>query len=35
MIKVLKYMNINTANPMCLIINKVNRYFEKVNKRSI
>ena len=32
MIKDLKYVKINSANPLYLIINKVNRYFEQINK---
>ena len=32
-IKNLKYVKIYSVNPLCLIINKVNRYFEEINKR--
>ena len=31
-IKDLKYVKINTVNPLYLIINKVNGYFEEINK---
>ena len=31
-IKDLKYMRINSVNPLYLIINNVNRYFEEINK---
>ena len=31
MIKDLKYMKINTVNPLYLIFNRVNRYFEEIN----
>ena len=31
-IKDLKYVKINCANPLCLIFNKVNGYFEKIYK---
>ena len=31
-IKDLKYLKINSVNPLYLIINKVNRYFEEINK---
>ena len=31
MIKDLKYIKLNTINPLYLIINKVNEYFEKIN----
>ena len=31
-IKDLKYMKINSVNPLYLIINNVNRYFEEINK---
>ena len=34
-IKYLKYVKINSVNPLYLIINKVNGYFEEINKRSI
>ena len=27
-----KYVNINSVNPLYLIINKVNGYFEEINK---
>ena len=30
-IKYSKYVKINTVNPLYLIFNKVNRYFEEVN----
>ena len=30
-IKDLKYVNINSVNPLYLIIKKVNRYFEEIN----
>ena len=29
MVKDLRYVKINTVNPLCLIINKTNGYFEK------
>ena len=32
MIKDLKYVKINSTNPLYFIINKVNRYFEQINK---
>ena len=32
MIKYLKYVNINSANPLHLISSKVNVYFEETNK---
>ena len=32
-IKYLKHGKINSVNPLCLIINKVNEYFEEINKR--
>ena len=32
MIKYLKYLKINSVNPLYLIINKVNGYFEEINK---
>ena len=32
MIKDLKYMKINTVNPLYLIFNRVNRYFEEINE---
>ena len=32
-IKDLKYVEINSANPLYLIINKVNGYFEEINKK--
>ena len=31
-IKVSKYVKINSVNPLYLIINKVNGYFEEINK---
>ena len=31
-IKESKYVRINNVNPLCLIINKVNGYFEEINK---
>ena len=31
-IKVSKHVKINSVNPLYLIINKVNRYFEEINK---
>ena len=31
-IKDLKYVKINSVNPLYVIINKVNRYFEEINK---
>ena len=31
-IKNLKYVKINSVNPLYLIISKVNRYFEKIHK---
>ena len=31
-IKDLKYVKINSVNPLCVIINKVNGYFEEINK---
>ena len=31
-IKDLKYVKINSVDPLCLIINKVNGYFEEINK---
>ena len=31
-IKDLNYVKINSVNPLCLIINKVNGYFEEINK---
>ena len=31
-IKDLKYVKINGVDPLCLIINKVNGYFEEINK---
>ena len=31
-IKYLKYLKINSVNPLYLIINKVNGYFEEINK---
>ena len=30
-IKDSKYVKINSVNPLCIIVNKVNRYFEKIN----
>ena len=30
-IKDSKYVKINNVNPLCLIINKVNGYFEEIN----
>ena len=30
-IKDLKYVKINSVNPLYLIINKVNEYFEEIN----
>ena len=32
-IKDSKYVIINSVNPLCLVLNKVNRYFEEINKR--
>ena len=29
--KDLKYVKSNSANPLCLIFNKVNEYFEEIN----
>ena len=34
-IKDSKYMKINSINSLCLIISKVNEYFEVINKKSI
>ena len=31
-IKESKYVRINNVNPLCFIINKVNEYFEEINK---
>ena len=31
-IKELKYVKVNSVNPLYLIINKVNGYFEEINK---
>ena len=31
-IKDLKYVKINSVNPLYLIINKINGYFEEINK---
>ena len=31
-IKDSKYVKINSVNPLCIIVNKVNRYFEKINE---
>ena len=31
-IKESKYVKVNSVNPLYLIINKVNRYFEEINK---
>ena len=32
MLKDLKYLKINSVNPLYLIFNKVNRYFEEIDK---
>ena len=32
MIKNLKYVKINTVNPLYLLISNVNEYFEEINK---
>ena len=32
-IKDSKYVIINSVNPLCLVLNKVNGYFEEINKR--
>ena len=32
MIKDSKYLKINRVNPLCLITNKLNEYFEEINK---
>ena len=32
-IKDSKYVIINSVNPLCLVLNKVNRCFEEINKR--
>ena len=31
-IKDSKYVKLNSVNPLCIIVNKVNRYFEKINE---
>ena len=31
-IKDLKFLKISSVNPLCLIINKLNGYFEEINK---